>query len=91
MNKRKIMDKEINFILEQVEKGASVKDVCYMMGISQTKFYSLRKKYSFTTELSCSKKAMLERENEQLRKIIEGLERDKKDIIFELTSKRMKK
>lgn len=87
MNIKKLMDKEVVFIIEQVENGASVKDVCYMMGITQSTFYSLRKKYCSTKKLSVFNKTKIEKENKKLRELIRELEKDKKALIHELTAK----
>lgn len=89
MNKKKLLEKEVNFIIGQVNQGASVKDVCYMMGISQTTFYSLRKKYNSTQKMSDLNKRRLEKENRELRERIKELEKDKRNLIYELTIYRM--
>lgn len=88
MNKCKFTEKQITFTLEQVENGASVRDVCNVMGISQATFYNWRNRYGINGSESSIELKRLKEENERLKSLIYELEKDKKILLEEVIKRR---
>ncbi|MGX5057161.1 transposase [Enterobacter asburiae] len=88
MNKSRFSEYEMRFILEQVEKGAHINDVCAVMGISHATFYNWRNRLSHRKGGDYAQIDKLESENTRLKKIIQQLENDKKLLLAELKKRR---
>ena len=67
MQKARFTEKQIAFVLKQVEQEASVAEACRKMGITEQSFYRWKKKYTgmMPSDIKCLKQ--LEEENAKLK------------------------
>jgi putative transposase len=59
MKKSKFSEEQIAYALRQVEAGTPPADVCRQLGVSETTFYTWKKKYAHLASVSCGSCARL--------------------------------
>jgi len=88
MNRSRFSEFEKRFALTQVDKGASIRDVCYVFGISQATFYNWKNQLTESSMVDMDRLQNLENENRRLREKLTELEKDKQMLITELNRRR---
>jgi putative transposase len=77
MKKSRFSEQQIAFVLRQAEEGTPIAEVCRRAGISETSFYSWRKKYGGLMPSEMKRLKQLEEENQRLKKLVADLSLDK--------------
>lgn len=77
MKKSRFSEEQIAFELRQAEGGASVRDVCRMMGVSEQTFYQWKKKFAGMGVAEVRRLKALEEENRKLKQVVADLSLDK--------------
>lgn len=68
--KKRFTDEQIVRILQEAENGMSTKDVCRKHNISEQTFYRWKSKYAGMEVSEVKRLKELERENEELKKMV---------------------
>lgn len=76
MEKSKFTEEQIACALPQVESGSLPADVCRQLGVSDTTFYSWKKKYAHLGASELRKLLSLEDENARLKRVVANLSLD---------------
>lgn len=87
MNKSRFTEKQILFVLSQVNLGARIQDMCEMLGVSQATFYNWKNKYGSPVTGRKDEVVKLVSENNRLKKQIKELETDKELLWKQLMSR----
>ena len=77
MKKSRFTEEQIAFALRQAEGGASVRDVCRKMGISEQTFYRWKKKFAGMGVAEVRRLKQLEDENRRLKQLVADLSLDR--------------
>jgi len=77
MKRTRFSEEQIAFSLRQVEGGASVKEVCRKMQISEQTFYRWKKKFGGLGVSEVRRLKVLEQENRDLKRLVADLSLDK--------------
>ena len=77
MKKSRFSERQIAFILKQVDDGLSVEEVCRKAGVSQQTYYRWRKKYAGLMPSEVRRLKQLEEENSRLKRMVADLSLDK--------------
>lgn len=77
MKKSRFTEQQIAFALRQAEGGASVRDVCRKMGISEQTFYRWKKKIAGMGVAEVRRLKQLEDENRRLKQLVADLSLDR--------------
>jgi putative transposase len=70
-------EEQIAFILQQVELGAPVQEVCRKIGVTEQTFYRWKNKYGGMLPSDMKRLRQLEEENTRLKKLVADLSLDK--------------
>ena len=76
MKRTRFSEEQIAFSLRKVEGGASVKEVCRKMQISEQTFYRLKKKFGGLGVSEVRRLKVLEQENRDLKRLVADLSLD---------------
>ncbi len=87
MKKSRFTEEQIAFALRQAEGGASVRDVCRKMQISEQTFYRRKKKFAGIGVAEVRRLKQLEEENRRLKQLVADLSLDKQILKDALTGK----
>lgn len=74
--KKRFSEEQIVQILQEAEGGASVRDMCRKYNISEQTFYRWRKQFAGMAVSDVKRLKALERENEELKKVVAELTLD---------------
>ncbi len=77
MKKSRFTEQQIAFALRQAEGGASVREVCRKMGISEQTFYRWKKKFAGMGVAEVRRLKQLEDENRRLKQLVADLSLDR--------------
>ncbi len=77
MKKSRFTEQQIAFALRQAEGGASVREVCRKMGISEQTFYRWKKKFAGMSVAEVRRLKQLEDENRRLKQLVADLSLDR--------------
>ena len=77
MKKSRFTEQQIAFALRQGENGTRVEEICRQMGISQTTYFSWKKKYGSLGVAEVRRLKQLEEEKKKLRQLVADLSLDK--------------
>ena len=77
MKKSRFTEQQIAFALRQAEGGASVREVCRKLGVSEQTFYRWKKKFAGMGIAEVRKLKQLEEENRKLKQLVADLSLDK--------------
>jgi putative transposase len=81
-------EEQIITVLQQVEAGAKVADVCRQMGVSQATFYTWRKQYGGLKLTELRELRQLREENSRLKRLVADLSLDRQ-ILQEIVSRKL--
>lgn len=81
-------EEEIVAVLQQVESGAKVADVCRKVGISEGTFYNWKKQYAGLGISELRELRLLRDENGRLKRLVADLSVDRQ-ILQEIVSKEL--
>ena len=70
MPKKRFTEGQIVYALKQAESGTPVKEVCRKIGVTETTFYTWRKKYGRMDASEAKRLRALEAENAKLKRIV---------------------
>lgn len=76
MKKKRFSEEQIIRILQEAESGMAARDVCRKHGISEQTFYRWKAKYGGMDVSEAKRLKELERENEELKKVVAELTLD---------------
>ena len=77
MKKLRFTEQQIVYAIKQAEAGVPIAELCRKYGISQQTFYRWRRKYGGLARSELQRLKELERENNQLKKLVADLSLDK--------------
>lgn len=77
MKTQRHIEEQIAFILQQVELGAPVQEVCRKIGVTEQTFYRWKNKYGGMLPSDMKRLRQLEEENTRLKKLVADLSLDK--------------
>ena len=77
MKKSRFTEQQIAFELRQAEGGASVRDVCRKLGVSEQTFYRWKKTFAGRGVAEVRRLKQLEDENRKLKQLVADLSLDK--------------
>ena len=77
MKKSRYTEQQITLVLNQVESGTSIEEVCRKIGISQQTFYRWKKRYGGLLPSEVRRLKQLEDENTRLKQLVADLSLDK--------------
>jgi len=77
MKKSRFTEQQIAFALRQAEGGASVREVCRKMGVSEQTFYRWKKKFAGMGVAEVRRLKQLEDENQRLKQLVADLSLDR--------------
>jgi len=77
MKKSRFTDEQIAFALRQAEGGASIREVCRKMGVSEQTFFRWKKKFAGMGVAEVRRLKQLEEENRKLKSLVADLSLDK--------------
>ncbi len=77
MKKSRFTEQQIAFALRQAEGGASVREVCRKMGVSEQTFYRWKKKFAGMGIAEVRRLKQLEDENRRLKQLVADLSLDR--------------
>lgn len=80
MRKQKLTERQIADAFLDFSQGVPVEETCQRLGISDSTFYRLKKKYSGLDEVGFKRLSELEREKSKLRRLIRNYSEDR-DIL----------
>jgi putative transposase len=81
-------EEEIVAVLQQVESGAKVAEVCRKVGISEGTFYNWKKQYAGLGISELRELRLLRDENGRLKRLVADLSLDRQ-ILQEIVSKKL--
>lgn len=81
-------EEQIVAVLQQVESGAKVTEVCRKVGISEGTFYNWRKQYAGLGISELRELRLLREENGRLKRLVADLSLDRQ-ILQEIVSKKL--
>lgn len=76
MKKSRFSEEQIIRVLQEVEAGMSIQDVCRRQGISDQTYYNWKAKYGGMTVSEAKRLRALEEENRRLKQIVADLTLD---------------
>ena len=74
--KRRFTEEQIIKVLEETKAGLKVEEVCRKYGISSPTYYNWKAKYGGMTVSEMKRLRVLEKENQQLKKLVADLSLD---------------
>ena len=74
--KKRFTEEQIIKVLEEAKMGLKVEEVCRKHGISQPTYYNWKAKFGGMTIAEAKRLRALERENQQLKKLVADLSLD---------------
>ncbi len=74
--KKRFTEEQIIKVLEEVKMGLKVEEVCRKYGVSPPTYYSWKAKFGGMTLPDIKRLKALEKENQQLKKLVADLSRD---------------
>jgi len=74
--KKRFTEEQIVKILQEAEGGASVRDVCRKYNVTEQTFYRWRKQFAGMAVADVKQLKALQRENEELKKVVAELTLD---------------
>ncbi len=77
MKKSRFTEQQIAFALRQAEGGASVREVCRKLGVSEQTFYRWKKKFGGVGVAETRRLKQLEEENKKLKQLVADLSLDR--------------
>lgn len=77
MKKSRFTEEQIAFALRQAEGGASIREVCRKMGVSEQTFFRWKKKFAGMGVAEVRRLKQLEEENRKLKQLVADLSLDK--------------
>ena len=77
MKKSRFTDEQIAFALRQAECGASIREVCRKMGVSEQTFFRWKRKFAGMGVAEVRRLKQLEEENRKLKSLVADLSLDK--------------
>ena len=77
MKKSRFTEQQIAFALRQAEGGASVREVCRKMGVSDQIFYRWKKKFAGMGVAEVRRLKQFEDENRRLKQLVADLSLDR--------------
>ena len=77
MKKKRFSVEQITSVLQQVEGGVSVGDVCRQVGVSEQTFYRWKKAYGSMLPSEARELKQLRDENTKLKRLVADLSLDK--------------
>lgn len=77
MKKSSFTEEQIAFALRQAEGGASIREVCRKMGVSEQTFFRWKKKFAGMGVAEVRRLKQLEEENRKLKQLVADLSLDK--------------
>ena len=77
MKKSRFTEQQIAFALRQAEGGASVREVCRKLGVSEQTFYRWKKKFGGVGVVEIRRLKQLEEENKKLKQLVADLSLDR--------------
>jgi putative transposase len=77
MKKSRFTEEQIAFALRQAEGGASIREVCRKMGVSEQTFFRWKKKFAGMGVAEVRRLKQLEEENRKLKSLVADLSLDK--------------
>lgn len=88
MKKSKFSEDQIVFALQQAEQGTSPDEICRKLGVTQSTFYTWKKKYGGLMPSEVRRLKQLEEENRRLKQLVAELNLDK-HMLQEVLSKKL--
>lgn len=88
MSGKRHSEEQIIYALKQTEGGASVKEICRQLGVSEATFYAWKKKYGGLGVSELRELRQLRDENNRLKRLVADLTLDK-HILQEVLSKKV--
>ena len=76
MKRKRYSEEQIIKILEEGKAGLKVEEICRKHGISQATYYSWKSKFGGMTISEAKRLRALEKENQQLKKLVADLSLD---------------
>lgn len=77
MKRSKFSEQQIALILNQVDDGLGIEEVCRKAGVSQQPYYRRRKKYGGLMPSEVRRLKLLKEENGRLKRMVADLSLDK--------------
>jgi len=87
MKKKRFSEEQIVRILQESESGISARDICRKHDISEQTFYRWKAKYGGMNVDEAKRLKQLERENEELKKVVAELTLDNR-MLREINKKK---
>lgn len=87
MRKSRFSEEQIIGVLQQVESGVKVQEVCRQHGISRHTFYTWRSKFGGLSVSDAKRLRQLEEENRRLKHLVADLTLDKQALTAALGKK----
>ena len=87
MKKRRFTEEQIIRVLQEAESGISARDLCRKHDISEQTFYRWKTKYGGMEVDEAKRLKQLERENEELKKVVAELTLDNR-MLREINKKK---
>jgi len=75
--KSRLTDEQIAFALRQAEGGASIREVCRKLGVSEQTFFPWKRKFAGMGVAEVRRLKQLEEENRKLKSLVADLSLDK--------------
>lgn len=88
MKRKRYTDEQIAYALRQAEAGTPIKDVCRKLGVTETTFYTWRRKFAGMGVAELRELRHLRQENAKLKKLVADLSLDK-HMLQEVLSKKV--
>jgi len=79
MKRSRFTEQQISFVLQQIEQGTRVSEICRKMGITEQTFYRWKKKFGGLMPSEVGKLWQLEEENQCLRRLVADLSLESRD------------
>ena len=88
MKRSRFTEQQIAFVLQQVESGTPVGDVCRKMGVSEQTLYRWKKRFGGLMPSEVRRLKQTEEENVRLRRLVAELSLDK-EMLQEVIGKKL--
>ena len=88
MSKKRYSQEQIVYALKQLETGATGRDVCRQLGVSEATLYAWKQKYDGMGVGEIRELRQLREENQKLKQLVADLSLDK-HILQEVLSKKL--
>ena len=88
MKRSRFTEQQISFVLQQIEQGTRVSEICRKMGITEQTFYRWKKRFGGLMPSEVRKLRQLEEENRRLRRLVADLSLDK-EMLQEVIRKKL--